>query len=90
MGKKLTEEYHSKFSDLLGALDLFELSTEDPIPLETWIGVAQALADASGYRFVLQTTVLESLADSPGTYRTVGYRGVASAKPSLFVKSDSL
>jgi hypothetical protein len=86
IGEKLTEEYHCKCCKLFDEMGLFELGNENPVPLEIWIGVAQSLADASGYRVVLQAMITEPLEKDDKTYRIVGQREVANADPMLFVK----
>jgi len=45
--RKLTEEHRMKFSDLLEELNLYDGGNDGPIPLETWVGVTQAIAPAS-------------------------------------------
>jgi hypothetical protein len=83
-GEKLFEDYYAKFCEILGELGLF-----DPIgfPLELWLAFAQAFADASGYRIVLQAAVLELIDGEPGSYRSVGQREMASADPTCFMQS---
>ena len=58
-GDELTEEYRIKFSELFEDLNLHDGGHDGPIPLETWMGVAQAMADASGYRVVLQAVIVQ-------------------------------
>ena len=81
VGDGLTDEACLKFSDLLEERFLTEL-----IPLETWIGIAQALADASGYRLVFQAGRFEDVPEDVSQKRLIGYRDVGSAEPSLFLK----
>jgi hypothetical protein len=83
-GEKLFEDYYPKFCESLGELGLF-----DPggLPLELWCAFAQAFADASGYRIVLQAEILELIDGAPGGYRSIGQREVASADPMCFVQS---
>jgi len=52
--------------------------------LEAFTGIAQALADAPGYRIVLQVDLVEPVVGEPGTERIVGYHEVASAEPTSF------
>jgi hypothetical protein len=50
-GVDIAEDYASQFSKTLENLGLFsEFAGTGPVPLEVWIGIAQALADASGYK----------------------------------------
>ena len=83
-GEKLFEDYYPKFCESLGELGLFDPSG---LPLELWCAFAQAFADASGYRIVLQAEVLELIDGEPGSYRSIGQREVASADPTCFVQA---
>jgi hypothetical protein len=47
--------------------------------------MAQAFADASGYRISLQGAVLKPRDGELIEYRIVGYREVAGTEPTLFV-----
>lgn len=78
IGEKLTAEYHEKFAAVFCEL-------EAPIPIEIWAGIAQALADASGYRIVVQASVVDVIDNKAGYGRIVGYRDVISAEPTLFL-----
>jgi hypothetical protein len=82
----LSDEYYFKVVKFLEQAGLSEMHDSDPVPLEAWSGVAQALADVSGYRVTLQTTITESVETDHQTYRIIGHREVANADPSLFVK----
>lgn len=85
----LSDEYYFKVFKVFKFLEqagLSEMHDSDPVPLEAWSGVAQALADVSGYRVILQTTITESVETDHKTYRIIGHREVANADPSLFVK----
>ena len=80
---QIFDDHYSNFCDLLQRA---ELTAHDcPVPLEVWTGVLQALADASGYRIVLQAEILEPLSDDQNTLRVVGHREIASADPMVFV-----
>jgi len=83
-GDQIFEGHYSKFCDLLNSVELSE--QYGPVPLEVWTGIAQALADASGYRIVLQAGITEPVNDAPNTYRIAGYCEIARADPTLFVK----
>jgi hypothetical protein len=76
-GDQILMDYYLKFCELIR----IEVP-EDPFPLEMWTGIAQALADASGYRIVLQAGIMSGTRD---TLRLVGYREVASVEPNLFI-----
>jgi hypothetical protein len=71
------EGYYSNFCDLLNRVELSEWHC--PVPLEVWTGIAQALADASGYRIVLQAAITEPVNDAPNTHRITGHREIARA-----------
>jgi hypothetical protein len=86
-GGEIVDEYYSKFSQILENLGLLsEFAGTGPVPLEVWIGIGQALADASGYRVILKAEILEPSNDSSETYRRVGTREIATVEPTLFVK----
>jgi hypothetical protein len=86
-GDEVIDEYYWKFSQILENLGLFsELAGAGPVPLEVWSGIAQALADASGYSVILKAEILEPSTDDPKTYRSVGKREIAIVEPTLFVK----
>ena len=88
-GDELMEEYYVKFSELFAELNLHDYGNDGPIPLEIWLGVAQALADASGYRVVLQAAIVQPSADDPNIEHIVGHREVGVVVPMLFVKLAS-
>jgi hypothetical protein len=83
-GDKIAEDYYFAFFEFLAKLSLPD--TDCPIPLKLWIAIAQAFADASGYRIDLQAIVLEPINGEPTLYRTVGHREVASVEPTVFVQ----
>ena len=86
-GDDISHEYYCKVSEFLGNLGLFsEFESGCPLPLEVWTGIAQAVADASGYRIILQAAILEPIDDSPDMMRTVGQREIVTVEPTLFVK----
>jgi len=68
----------------LGSPDLVDGS----VPFEVWMGISQAIADASGYRVVLQRAVLESSKKDPEQFSTVGFVDVAVAEPALFIRNQ--
>jgi hypothetical protein len=86
VGRTLTEDYTLRFGRLLAEHGLYELQNDEPIPFEAWIGMVQAIADASGYRITLEAALLEPIRDEPDTEHIVGYREIATVDPTLFVK----
>ena len=78
----LTEEYYFKFCDVLRRLGLSE-----GVPVEIWMGLANAVANISGYRVVLQVAIVEPIEGEPDTCRTVGQREIASAEPILWIET---
>ena len=78
----LTDEYYQHAYDFPSRVGLSEY--EVCIPMEIWAGIAQAIADASGYTVQLRAELLE-----PGKrtdeYVSVGQRVVFNASPTLFV-----
>lgn len=86
-GAEITGDYTERFGQILENLGLFsEFAGSVPVPLEVWIGIAQALADASGYFVILETAILEPVNESSGTSRIVDRRETAALEPTLFVK----
>jgi hypothetical protein len=81
-GARISEHYHFAFIELLAQLNVPDAYS--PIPLELWVAIAQAFADASGYRISLQAAVLEQTEASD--YRVVEHREVAGVEPTLFVE----
>jgi hypothetical protein len=53
------------------------------------MGVAQAMADASGYRVVLQAVIVQPTADDPKIEHIVGHREIGLGDPMVFVKLAS-
>ena len=84
-GDEIEDDYHIRFSGILDKLGFSEGWGGDPVPLEVWTGIAQALADASGYHFILQAELLEPIKDSPGMCRSVGRREIAHIEPLVWV-----
>lgn len=83
-GDRIAEDYYFAFLEFLAKLNLPQ--NDCPIPLKLWAAIAQAFADASGYRIDLQAVVLEPTDDESTSYRTVGHREVARVEPTLFVQ----
>jgi hypothetical protein len=73
-GGELAEEYYSKVQTLLNKLHLFDCDNDSPSPLEVWEGVAQAIADYSGYRVVLEAAILEPTTEDPNCFIVIGHR----------------
>jgi hypothetical protein len=84
--QSLDAEYYDEFFELLQRLGIFEPGDSVPVPIEIWRALAQAIADQSGYRIVLQATILESVGIEPSSFRALGYREVYFADPMLFVQ----
>ncbi len=74
------------FSNALDQLSVSEDSGS--FPPEVWTGLAQAMADASGYRVVLQAAVLKVSSEVPNSYETVAHRDVTITDPTLFLATD--
>lgn len=86
-GNNITNEYHSKGFEILESLGLLsEFVGTGPVPLEIWTGIAQAVADASGYCVTLKVEILEPLKDTSGIMRSVGQREVVTVEPTSFLK----
>jgi hypothetical protein len=85
--EEIAEEYYCKLWDFLDQLGICELTTNFPIPPESWKGIAQGLADVSGYRVVLQRAVMESCADNSGGTRVIDYQAAIVAEPMLFIRT---
>lgn len=81
-GERIAEDYQFAFFEFLNQINLPD--TDCPIPLKRWTAIAQAFADASGYRIDLQAAVFEPVNGEPTSYRAVGHREVASVEPTLF------
>jgi len=91
--EEVITDYYLTFSDILERLGLLSQMGSDAVvpqevvlPPEIWIGIAQAVADASGYRVILQADIMEPVKDAPNIYQTVGHRDVDVAEPVWFVK----
>jgi hypothetical protein len=56
-----------------------------PIPLQVWEGVAQAVADFSGYRISIQAAVFGPV-NEEGALHLIEEREVASGEPVFFRK----
>jgi hypothetical protein len=85
-GDDIERDCHIRFCEILDKLlGPSEGWGGDPVPLEVWTGIAQALADASGYHFSLQAEILEPIKDSPGTFHSVGRREVAHTEAVVWV-----
>jgi hypothetical protein len=90
IAESIKDQYYLKFCDLLNELNLYDDGKDGPITLETWMGIAQAIADASGYTVTLQAALTEPLPNDASTGRITGLRDVAVAEPMLFIKTVSL
>lgn len=76
-------KYHQIFCDILRELGLDE--EKGPVPLQAWEGIAQAVADYSGYRVSIQTTVLTPRNEA-GYMHLIEYREVAEGQPTFLYK----
>ena len=86
-GDDINHEYYCKGSEILGNLGLFsEFESGCPLPLEVWTGVVQAIADASGYRIILQAAIVEPIENNPDMMRIIGQREIATVESTLFGK----
>lgn len=81
----LISEYHERFNYVFQEHELGY--GHAPAPLEVFAGIAHALADASGYRVVLQAPEVAAADGDPELLQAVGLREVASAGPVLFEKT---
>jgi len=80
-GDDIMDEYYWKGSDILGSLGLFsEFESGCPLPSEVWTGIVQAIADASGYRIILQAAIVEPIEDNPDMMCIVGQREIADRR----------
>lgn len=85
-GERIAENYYDAFFEFLAELGLFS-DDPPPVPLKLWGVLAQAFADASGYRIVLQAEILRPNDAEPLCYRCVGHAEVAVADPTVFVEA---
>ncbi len=80
-GDEIGDDYYIMFDEILEKLGLYEGWGGDPVPLEVWTGIAEALADASGYHFILEGEISEPIEGSPGMFRKVGRREIVRIAP---------
>src|SRR5947207_8619722 len=62
IGHRIREKHYQYFTELFAILGLSELNNGDPVPLEVWIGLAQAIADVSGLKVSFQAATLQPVA----------------------------
>jgi hypothetical protein len=86
VGENLFYEYYERFLDLFNDFEV-GYGYDHPTPLEIFFGIAQALADVSGYRIVLEVELLEPIEGDPETLRKVGNQEVASFDSTFFVQT---
>lgn len=84
VGEKLEEEYYWKTLKVLK--NLGPCDGDPSVPLEVWIGIAQALSDSSGCRIALEGAVLKPLPENSVSGEILGYREIAHAEPTLYLK----
>jgi hypothetical protein len=77
-------EYDAIFCDVLRDLELDE-DENGPVPLQVWEGIAQAIADFSGYRISIQAAVFGPI-NEEGALHLIEEREVASGEPVFFRK----
>lgn len=82
----VVDHYYLMFSNVLDQLGVSEDSGS--FPPEVWTGLAQAVADASGYRVILQAAVLKVSSEAPNISERVAHRDVTIADPTLFIATD--
>ena len=82
VAEELIDQYHLEFCEAIWRVEPFEHA-----PFEIWLGLAHALADASGYRVVLQAAILEPMEGERESLRTTGWKDVASVEPALFIEN---
>jgi len=81
-------DYYGRCSDFLASIGLHsELDDKESVPLEIWVGIAKALADASGFRVSLQVQVNEPIKNDPRRFKNAGLREIEAALPHHFVKA---
>jgi hypothetical protein len=85
VGDRIHETCYFKTLEIVEDLGSPEL-VDGSVPLEAWMGMAQAMADASGYRVVLEASLMKEMDDNPDLFQTVGYVEIAAAQPTLFCK----
>ena len=86
VGRALTDAYYDKCIELIDDLGMFELDNDGPEPLEIWAGIAQALANVSGCRVILQSHVIDANREGLDSEKIVGYREVAVGDPLLYLR----
>jgi len=88
VAEQITAEWHEKFCHVFGRHGFGY--GDPPVPLAVWQGVAQAMADASGFAIAIQVTVVEADQEDPHLSRCVGHRSVALLEPLLFVETETV
>ena len=85
IGETVAEEYYQTFIDFANRLGISE--RQGIVPMEIWKGLAQALADCSGYTIVLQVDIIVPTTASPETWISVGKEDSLIVEPTIFVKT---
>jgi hypothetical protein len=85
VGEGLKDQFHEKFLKVVGDLGLL-LENGPLVPVEVWTGAAQAIADASGCRVILQSHLVETHTDNRDIGKTVGFREIAVLDPLLWIR----
>jgi hypothetical protein len=78
-GEHIIEDYLDIFFEIFDDLKIGPYYP--PLPLEVLQGIAEAFADASGYRVILQADVMEPVEGEPDIYRTIGHEDIVVAEP---------
>jgi hypothetical protein len=81
VGEEIRAKCYLRTLECVRSLGLPEL-IEQSVPLEAWLGIAQAMADATGFRVILQGAIMEKI--SQNEFRVIGHKEVAKADPTLF------
>lgn len=83
----IEEEWSIHASRILGK---YRLGWGHPkLPICAWRGIAQAVADASGFRIVIRVEEFEECEEA-GTFRVVGSRKIAELEPWIFAETNPL
>src|SRR6478672_6153291 len=82
VGEDVIDQYYFDFCEAIAQVEPHRA------PLETWLGLAHAFADACGYQIVLQAAILETVEGEPKTFRMNGWKDVARVEPNLFFETS--
>ena len=82
VGEDVVDQYYFDFCEAIAQVEPHRAP-----PLETWLGLAHAFADACGYRIVMQAAIFEPLEGEPKSVCLTGWKDVASVEPNLFYEN---